>query len=205
MIDLIKLEITRTKFIKIYLPCEKKNIKPFDIISIKYLKDQIEYDLYVDDFATEAIQILKNLLKKALNFDLQIQRKYIDKGIGYYYNIYANELWTTDDENVIQSLVDPSQNFSLWSTPTHIGIETFMYNIDDKIYIEISPIYKWNCDYPENESEYETFDNFLNNYKPIDIVSIDRSVAERWLDFCCDMIKIFKENDKKYLKEDNTN
>jgi len=71
--------------------------------------------------------------------------------------------------------------------------------------IEISPIYKWNCDYPENESEYETFDNFLNNYKPIDIVSIDRSVAERWLDFCCDMIKIFKENDKKYLKEDNTN
>jgi len=42
-------------------------------------------------------------------------------------------LWTTD----AQSLVDPSQNFSLWSTPTHIGIETFMYNIDDKIYIEI--------------------------------------------------------------------
>jgi len=37
-------------------------------------------------------------------------------------------LWTTD----AQSLVDPSQNFSLWSTPTHIGIETFMYNIDDK-------------------------------------------------------------------------
>jgi len=49
------------------------------------------------------------------------------------------------------------------------------------------------------------FDDFLNNYKPIDIVSIDRSVAERWLDFCCDMIEIFKENDKKYLKEDKTN
>ena len=183
------------------MPCKKEDIKPFDIVSIEYIKEQIEYDLYVDDFATEAITSLKNQLKKALNFELHIQNEYINKGIGYYYNIYVNKLWTTD----AQSLVDPSQNFSLWSTPTHIGIETFMYNIDDKIYIEISPIYKWNCDYPENESEYETFDNFLNNYKPIDIVSIDRSVAERWLDFCCDMIKIFKENDKKYLKEDNTN
>jgi len=55
--------------------------------------------------------------------DKHIQNEYINKGIGYYYNIYVNKLWTTD----AQSLVDPSQNFSLWSTPTHIGIETFIY------------------------------------------------------------------------------
>jgi len=69
----------------------------------------------------------------------------------------------------------------------------------------ICPLYKWHDGYPEdedeNKDEYVPFDDFLNNYKPIDIVSIDRSVAERWLDFCCDMIEIFKENDKKYLKK----
>jgi len=33
-------------------------------VSIEYIKEQIEYDLYVDDFATEAITSLKNQLKK---------------------------------------------------------------------------------------------------------------------------------------------
>jgi len=41
------------------LPCKKEDIKPFDIVSIEYIKEQIEYDLYVDDFATEAITSLK--------------------------------------------------------------------------------------------------------------------------------------------------
>ncbi|GAE90687.1 hypothetical protein [Acetivibrio straminisolvens] len=190
---LIDLEISKIQSIRIYLPCKKEDIKPFDIVSIEYIKEQIEYDLYVDDFATEAITSLKNQLKKALNFELQIQNEYINKGIGYYYNIYVNKLWTTD----AQSLVDPSRNFSLWSTPTHIGIETIIYNVQNKIYIEISPIYKWNCDYPDDEKEYETFDDFLNNYRPIGIVAIDKSAAIKWLETCNEIIEIFKANDKK--------
>jgi len=187
------------------LPCKKEDMESFDYVTVKYLKEQIEYTLYDDDFATEAIQTFKNSLEQALNFKMQIQSEYINKGIGYYYNIYTNKLRTTCD----RSLVDPAKNFIVWSTPSYIGIETFIYNVRDKIYIEISPLYKWHDGYPEdedeNKDEYVPFDDFLNNYKPIDIVSIDRSVAERWLDFCCDMIEIFKENDKKYLKEDKTN
>jgi len=60
------------------------------------------------------------MLEEALNFKLQIQNKYLDKGIGYYHNIYYNKLWTTNDS----SLTDPGEDFILWSTPTHIGIET---------------------------------------------------------------------------------
>jgi len=41
-----------------------------------------------------------------------------------------------------------------------------------------------------------------NNYQPIDIVAIDKSVAEKWLKFCCEMIEMLKENDKKYSEGD---
>jgi len=68
------------------------------------------------------------MLEEALNFKLQIQNKYLDKGIGYYHNIYYNKLWTTNDS----SLTDPGEDFILWSTPTHIGIETFIYNVQNK-------------------------------------------------------------------------
>jgi len=34
-------------------------MESFDYVTVKYLKEQIEYTLYDDDFATEAIQHLK--------------------------------------------------------------------------------------------------------------------------------------------------
>jgi len=50
-------------------------------VTVKYLKEQIEYTLYDDDFATEAIQTFKNSLEQALNFKMQIQSEYIIKGL----------------------------------------------------------------------------------------------------------------------------
>lgn len=199
--DLIELEISKTQSIRIYLPCKKEELESFDYVTIKYLKEQSEYILYDDDFIIAAIRPFKNLLEKALNLELQIKSEYINKGIGYYYNIYSNELSTTYD----LSLVDPGENFIVWGTPSHIGIETFIYNVQDQIYIEISPHYKWLDGYPEDEDEakeYVTFENFINNYQPIDIVAIDKSVAEKWLKFCCEMIEMLKENDKKYSEGD---
>jgi len=205
MMNLVELEISKTQAIKIYLPCQKEDVGSFDIISVKYFREQMEYDLYVNDFAAEAIISLKNMLEEALNFKLQIQNKYLDKGIGYYHNIYYNKLWTTNDS----SLTDPGEDFILWSTPTHIGIETFIYNVQNKIYIEICPIYKWNgsCseDEDENKDEYVPFEVFLSNYKPIDIIVIDKSVAEKWFKLCCEMIEVFEANDKRYLNERKTN
>jgi len=82
MMNLVELEISKTQAIKIYLPCQKEDVGSFDIISVKYFREQMEYDLYVNDFAAEAIISLKNMLEEALNFKLQIQNKYLDKGIG---------------------------------------------------------------------------------------------------------------------------
>jgi hypothetical protein len=132
MMNSIELEVSKTQSIQIYLPCKKEYIKSFDNVSIRYLKEQLKFDLYFNDFASEAIKSLRNLLNKALNSELQIQSEYIDKGIGYYHNIYSHKLWTDDD----LSIIDPAENFILWSTPSHIGIETYIYNIQDKIYIE---------------------------------------------------------------------
>jgi len=50
-----------------------------------------------------------------LNLELQIKSEYINKGIGYYYNIYSNELSTTYD----LSLVDPGKFYSLGNSKSY--------------------------------------------------------------------------------------
>lgn len=178
-------------------------------MTIEYLKEQTEYILYYKDLSGAAIISLKELLEKALNFKLQIENEYKDKGIGYYHSIYTNNIYANKLQTAgSQDLIDPTKDFLVWSTlgPTSIG--TFIYNDQDKIYIEISPLYEWFNhifddileEYNEVKDEDASFDDFLNNYKPIDIVAIDRKVAEKWLEFCCEMIEILKANDKKQLK-----
>jgi len=170
--------------------CKKEDLDFFDCVTIEYLKEQTEYILYYKDLSGAAIISLKELLEKALNFKLQIENEYKDKGIGYYHSIYTNNIYAN----------------KLQTAGTSIG--TFIYNDQDKIYIEISPLYEWFNhifddileEYNEVKDEDASFDDFLNNYKPIDIVAIDRKVAEKWLEFCCEMIEILKANDKKQLK-----
>ncbi|MEI4803853.1 hypothetical protein WAZ07_21995 [Bacillus sp. FJAT-51639] len=193
MCNIIELEFSKAQVIQIHLPCEIKNVKSFDNVSIKYIKGSIEYDLFVNDFISEAIKTLNYFLNKALHFELKIKGEYKEKGIGYYHNIYSHELWTNDDLDII----DPAEDFLVWSTPSHIGIETYMYNFQDKIYIEVSPVYKWNSDYPDDEKEYETFEKFINQYQVIDVINVNRDILLQWQKICLEILEIAALNDRK--------
>lgn len=192
MDNIIEFNASESKTIKMRLPCKKESIKSFMNTSVVYFCGSEKYDLYVNDFISEAIKSLNNALDKALNNELQIKSEYIEKGIGYHHNIYSHELWAKDDLNI----QDPAEAFIIWSTPSHIGIETYIYNIQNEIHIEISPIYKWNSDYPENENEFETFDDFINKYKVIDTIKINKEVALKWKESCSEVLKITFSNDK---------
>lgn len=197
MSNVIELEFSKSQAIQIYLPCEREKINSFVNVSIKYKKDNIDYDLFINDFISEAIKSLNSLLNKALNSELQIKSEYVERGIGYYHNIYSHELWTTDKLDID----DPAENFLIWSTPSHVGIETYIYNIQDEIYIEISPIYKWNSDYPDDEREYETFEDFISQHQIIGIININREVALQWQKKCFEVLEIAESNDRNDLKK----
>lgn len=107
--------------------------------------------------------------------------------------IYAHELWTTDNFDVD----DPAEDFLVWSTPTEIGNETYIYNIQDHIHLEISPLYKWNSDFPDYESEYQTFEEFIYQHKIIDRIHIKQGTALLWLKVCQELMEIAILNDRK--------
>lgn len=198
MLHTIRLEISKSQEILLYLPCEKQDVVFLTDVSLKYWRDgKIICDLFVHDFFIEAVKQLYKLLTKALNNELQLKRDFVEKGIGFYHNIYMHELWTTDN-NLDRS--DPAENFLLWSAHTEVSNETFIYNNEDKIYLEISPFYKWDSDYPDDETEYQTFEEYVHQYQMIDLIHIKQDTAKQWQKILHELLQIAQTNESLYRK-----
>ncbi|MCA1294988.1 hypothetical protein LBW89_18405 [Paenibacillus sp. alder61] len=198
MVDTIRLDISKSQAILLYLPCEKKDIVPTTDVFLKYWRGgNVEYDLFVNDFINEAVKQLYNLLTRAMNNELQLNKEFVDKGVGYYHNIYLHELFTTDNRDIY----DPAEKIIVWSTPTEVGIETYIYNIDGEIYLEISPFYKWDSDYPDDEDEYQTFEEYINQHQMIDLIHIRRDVAVQWQKILHELIEIAHSNERYWIEK----
>ncbi|GIO84679.1 hypothetical protein J25TS5_16110 [Paenibacillus faecis] len=197
MVNTIRLDISKSQAILLYLPCEKKDIVPTTDVFLKYWRaGNVEYDLFVNDFINEAVKQLYNLLTRAMNNELQLNKEFVDKGVGYYHNIYLHELFTTDNKDID----DPAEKIIVWSTPTEVGIETYIYNIDGEIYLEISPFYKWDSDYPDDENEYQTFEEYINQHQTIDLIHIRRNVAVQWQKILRELIEIAHSNERYWIE-----
>ena len=198
--DIIEFKITDSKSIRIHLPVKKIDITAFDYIIIYYIENNNILIIWEFDYIVAGIRQMHASLSEALNENLNVFNqyreydKYIDYGLGYYDNICSNKLWTKQKlENKY-----PLYYFGLWSTSYRIGINTFMYNLNGDIYLEIAPFYKWNSDEPETEEElreYTTFEEFMKNYKPIDIIKINRKTALKWKDQCKEILDIIAKNE----------
>ncbi|WP_019636608.1 hypothetical protein [Paenibacillus fonticola] len=186
--DVIEFKYSDSKYMKLFLSSEEKNINPYINVSIKYFNDRGEYELFTNDFISEAIKTLNYSLTKALNFELQMNNEYIERGIGFYHNMYSHELWTDDNLDID----DPAENFIVWSSSSDIGIQTYIYNIQDEIYFEISRTYKWHSDYPDDETEYQTFEEYINQHEIIDVLKINQEIALKWNKKCTDLLKMLK-------------
>ena len=193
--DTIRLEVSDSQVILLYLPCDKKDIVLLTDVSLTYWRDGKRVcDVFVRDYLNEAVKQLYHLLTEALNNELQLDDDFVEKGIGYFHNIYVHELWTNDDIN--QS--DPADEFFVWSTSTEVGTETYIYNVDNEIYLEICPLYKWNCDYPDDEDEYQTFEEFLHHYQMIDLIHIERGTALQLQKILHELLEIAQANELIY-------
>lgn len=197
MLHTIRLEISKSQEIILYLPCDKKEVVLLTDVSLNYWRDGKRVcDLFVHDFFNEAVKQLYNLLTKALNNELQLKRDFVEKGIGFYHNVYMHELWTTDTLD----RSDPAEEFLLWSAHTEVSNETFIYNIEDKIYFEISPFYRWDSDYPDDETEYQTFEEYVHQYQMIDLIHIEQDKARQWQKILHELLQIAQTNESLYRK-----
>jgi len=172
-------EIDQNTYIEILIPdFEKKvnyyyepiqSLHMFDEVSVVLKQGKREY-LLLSDIINEIIVTFKNSLQYALINKLLLPDVLAIGKIGYQYNI--------DTHNENHDLVDYS-NFWLWSGKT---IQTWIYNKNSKIYLEIAPSYPWLYREPEKDDSYITFEDFEKSYKPILVQEISRETTEKWLD-----------------------
>lgn len=115
--------------------------------------------------------------------------------VGLVHNYLKHAYWTAQTEEE-QAQYDYSglHNYSLCWIP---GIQTWIYNVNNSIALEIAPSYEWDMFNPENNQVIPTFETFISLYKPFAIHIIQKEEAQEWLNMAnnyCEIVgQKFKE------------
>jgi hypothetical protein len=150
-------------------PTEKLHV--FDIVTVVYCGNSIKTEL-LEDEAAEIIGIPRCVLTEAL-VSKRILPDHIPLG--------SASLWFSINSEKVDFNVDFG-SFWLWDAPS--PIQTWLYNKDNKIYLEVSSTYPWLSRDPEPSENYYSFDEYIRNYKPIAVYEISRETAQQWLEQC---------------------
>ncbi len=181
--ELLVPDVTN-KFNYSYEPTEK--LHKFDKITVAFKESKKNKEFEVSgDMAYLILETFQFSLKNALD-NKTILPNIINAGeVGYYYNIDLSK------EEYSEELLDFSR-CSLWSGK---DIQTWMYNKNNKIYLEISPAYPWFYNEPTDDDNYIPFDEFIKMYKPIAVEEIDPATAQKWLEQCNEILNTIADQD----------
>lgn len=163
----------KDKFNYYYQPTKKLHM--FDEVTVVFEEKGKQINLIVDN-----VNIILHKFKEGLECTLNNQILLPDNikigELGKYFNIY------TDNEEFNKI------NYSLFWLWSGIDVQTWLYNKNNKIYLEISPTYPWLFSDETEEEGYITFDEFMKTYKPITVEEINHATARQWLDQCNDIL-----------------
>jgi hypothetical protein len=182
----IAVPALKDKFNRYYKPT--KELQIFDHVKVIFCSKDKCFTIYYDDIQSCLIQF-QGSLKLALKNKMSLP-DFINIGsLGYHYN---------NDMNVQGMKSVNYSTFWLWSSA---NIQTWLYNKDSKIYIEIIPSYPWLFANKKKGEKYITFKKFMEDYKPIAVEEINRSIAEQWLNQCNTMLTELESQHKKMLQQ----
>ncbi len=151
-----------------------EKLHKFDVVTVLLKINGVEIVLSIDAI-NEVLMLLSGSLELALNNKIILPMNIKIGGLGSVFNINTH-YERLDSINFSQ--------FWLWSGR---GMQSWLYNRGGKLYLEIAPSYPWLYADPTEEEKldaYITFDQFMKEYKPILVIEIDRSIAQKWLDSC---------------------
>jgi hypothetical protein len=109
-----------------------------------------------NDIIQEAIMKLHNGLKNQFELSADIEVG----NLGEYYNIWANNLDDMLEDDEEEGI--PVLNYWIWSTR---DFQTWIYRKNEKLYIEISPSYRWHFVEPTKDEKIISFEEFQEHYR----------------------------------------
>jgi hypothetical protein len=157
----------------------KINLYGLEEILIMYTNKQTEIVVFYDYFC-EGIRSFYSALTSVLRGDRVVP--FNDVYIGYISNINSFKIMMNKDAGDIDFLshvtVDDSK-YRLWETTCEYGTSTWLYRLGNGKYImEVSPLFNFDVD--DMEANETAFKEFLNDYRPFDIVELDASILWEW-------------------------
>lgn len=168
------------KFNYSYEPMEK--LHKFDKVAVIF-KENEEIEIS-SDMVYLVLETFKLTLIDALNNKITIPKEINVGEMGYYHNLDHKKQYS-------ERFLD-SSSYSIWAKK---NIQTWMYNKNNKIYLEIFPEYPWFYDEPLESNRYIPFDEFIKTYKAIAIEEIDYTTAQKWLEQCNAILDTIADKD----------
>lgn len=199
----IYFKVNDKEYIKIECPHQEEDLFRYDEVTISFCDSNgHQYTLYTDDFIIEALRCFQVLLERVINnrsaLDTSIESGITSRDIGYLWNedLQAKDyLVTAINSDGVKYWI--GLNHLLWSSLRNLT--TWLYNSQNKIFIEITPVYQWHFNNPKKDHIFVTYDEFMKNYRPCVIREISKEIAQEWLAKVNQLLKIVEANDQKYL------
>ncbi|THF72631.1 hypothetical protein [Cohnella fermenti] len=125
----------------------------FDDVTVTFW-DNSEEKCVFEDVIQEAITTLYNGIKS----QVELTSEFEVGNLGRAWNIWTNnlsEMVEDDEEDIFRS-------YWIWSTREY---QTWLYQKNGNLYIEISPSYKWHYVEPAVDEQITSFNEFLEHYR----------------------------------------
>ncbi len=178
---------------------EANHIYRYDPIEIVFNDHQKEYILFQHDYLMPQVETFYYYLRDAIEGKLPLSEP-AELGLGF--------LWNQDLYNTNMKSPDALKDEPVWEGTRYLMwggnlFSAWLYNINELIFLEISPTYPWHFR-EVNEEEFTSYQEWIKNYKALCVISIDKKVAQQWLQKLETLMKEIELNDAKYLhKEQN--
>lgn len=171
--DLIKILVPKFeyKYNYFYKPTESLHI--CDQITIVFQKGDTQIEL-AKNMLDILFEVFKETLNKVINNQLILPKEYEVGKVGYAFNICVEN--ENENDGCFYSI--PSAFCNNETT------KTWLYNKDNKIYLEISPLYPWLYREPRSCEKYVSFEEYIKTYSPFAVYEISSKKTIEWLAQC---------------------
>lgn len=173
---------------------EKNHMYRYDPVEIFFKDKNKEYLISQHDYLMPKVEAFYYYLKDAIENKLELVPR--DENLGYS--------WNQDLHNTVIKSHEKLKNQDDWQGIKYLmwggnAIDTWMYNKDGSLFIEITPGYKWHFQAPEKDEDFVSYENWIKKYRPIKLIEIDSNTAHSWMQKLEALMREIESNDARYL------